>query len=456
MKRRDFLARAGAAGFGAAVGGLHQLVAAKTASAAPGDYKALVCIFLLGGLDNHDTVLPLDAASYDEYARIRRDLMGAYTTQRTRQALLPLATPSEQFGDRQFALPPEMPNLKGLYDQNRLAVIGNVGPLLEPVTRASFENQTVNLPSRLFSHNDQQSTWMAGSPEGAQFGWAGLFADAMLSQNGAPEFSAVTSGGNDLFITGRSAVPYQISTEGASRIFRFEELEDGPAKDRLREHLRASAGTARGLLERDLSDAARRSFDANARFNQASESAAGLTTAFPPSYLGLQLQAVARGIAARDALSVCRQVFVVGMGGYDTHSAQATSLPGLQTDLDLSIAAFQQAMDQLGVSDQVTLFTASDFGRTLAVNGDGTDHGWGGHQLVVGGAVDGGKIFGSLPEVGFGHELDAGSGRLIPTTSVEQFAEPLGRWFGLGASELSTALPRLSAFSDPGPSFMRT
>ncbi|MEO1323872.1 MAG: DUF1501 domain-containing protein, partial [Pseudomonadota bacterium] len=176
-------------------------------------------------------------------------------------------------------------------------------------------------------------------------------------------------------------------------------------------------------------------------------------TAFPGNFLGQQLQAVANTIAIRNSLLVTRQVFFVAIGGFDTHSNQVNDLPGLQSEIDGGVVAFYQAMQELGLGSDVTLFTASDFGRTLAINGDGTDHGWGSHHFVIGDAVQGGQIYGDMPPYEIGHDQDAGNGRLIPTTSVEQFAEPLGRWFGLNNSEIAAALPNLSNFA-AGPAFV--
>lgn len=454
MKRREFLTRSAAAGFGSVIGGLKLAIGAREARAEAEDYKALVCIFLVGGLDNHDTIIPYDSASFGEFARIRRDLLLGYAEERTLSTLLPLATPTAQFGGRQFALPPEMPGLRTLYDGGRAAVLANVGPLLAPVTRQGYEDQSARLPSRLFSHNDQQATWMAGAPEGAQFGWAGLFADELRSRNSAPEFSAITGGGNDLMVTGRRVAPYQVTELGAVEVDMLERLEDETLRNAVVAHLGAIPSEERGWLELDLATAGRRAFDSNARFNRSIAQAEELTTSFPEEGLGGQLRIVAQAIAARSALAVQRQVFVLSMGGFDTHSGQARNLPRLQASLDRGISAFQRAMDELGVSEQVTLFTASDFGRTLAVNDDGTDHGWGGHHFVVGGAVKGGAIYGDLPETTFGHALDAGSGRLIPTLAVEQMAAPLGRWFGLDGDGLAAALPRLGAFTTPLPGFI--
>ncbi|MEM6733645.1 MAG: DUF1501 domain-containing protein [Myxococcota bacterium] len=228
----------------------------------------------------------------------------------------------------------------------------------------------------------------------------------------------------------------------------------GHVPGRVIEHLRGRFSSRSNLIERDMAEKLRGAYDSNLTYGTATQNATELTTQFPESALSNQLQAVARAISARSALSASRQVFIVEHGGFDTHSNQARSLPELQAELNDAIVAFSQAMDELTIGSDVTLFTASDFGRSLAVNGDGTDHGWGAHHFVVGGAVQGHQIYGNIPVADFGHELDAGGGRLIPTLSVDQYAAPLGRWFGLTEGELATALPNLSNFGGPGLTFV--
>ena len=451
MQRRKFLA-AGSAALAAGLGGLGPALMSLPARGATTDgYRALVCVFLFGGMDNHDTVIPYDSASYNGWAGIRSSLVNAQGGSRSRDNLLPLSPLEDTFGGRQFALPPEMPGLSGLFQSGNAALVGNVGPLLRPTDAASFNADSVPLPSRLFSHNDQQATWMSGAPEGARFGWAGLFGDLMrqAGANGDGTFAAITTGGADLLITGRETTPYQVVGEdGAVETFLLQEV-DGGLQSLLTTHLRAERYAGDNLLGRDLAARIRGSFDANLRYNQAALSTGGSGVTFPASELGVQLGAVASAIAARDALGVSRQVFTVGMGGFDTHSAQARDLPALQRQLDEAIVAFHSAMQAMGLGNDVALFTASDFGRTLAINGDGTDHGWGGHQFVVGGGVRGQRIFGGLPPAELGHSRDAGSGRLIPDVSVEQFAAPLGRWFGLGNEEIAAVFPNLTAFDGP-------
>ncbi|MEM9529705.1 MAG: DUF1501 domain-containing protein [Pseudomonadota bacterium] len=465
FNRRSFLHRTVSLA-GLSVAGLP--LATRSYAADTDGYRALVCVFLLGGMDNHDTLIPFDMASYSDYAAVRGDLLSQYTfinggSTRELSRLLPLTT-SGSFGGREFALPEELAGIKGLYDAGHVAIVGNVGPLIEPVTRDAFLNETARVPRRLFSHNDQQSTWYASAPEGAQFGWGGRFMDVLLDAGAnalRPEFSALTTGGNELFITGSAAVPYQVGVRGAAQLQALQALEadlGSPAGDLrvqlLRDHVSATGVDLPELIGQDYAQASASALATNELYDQALANAEPLTTLFPGGNLGGQLQAVANTIAARASLGVNRQVFFVGLGGFDTHSNQVQQLPALQRELDAGIVAFFNAMQELDVADDVTLFTASDFGRTLAVNGDGTDHGWASHHLVVGEAVNGGNIYGDIPPSRLGHALDAGGGRLIPTLSVEQYAARLGGWFGLNGDELAAALPNLAQQGNTAPGFI--
>ena len=415
-------------------------------------YRALVCVFLFGGMDCHDTILPYDQSSYDDYAQIRASLLASYAAEpggstRTREALLALAPSTANFGPRQFALPPQLGGLHQLFEQGRAAIVGNVGPLNEPTDRAAFEANSAQLPARLFSHNDQQSTWMSFAPEGSSLGWGGRFGDAAAQSNANTEaiFSQISLVGNSVFLSGDLVSPYQIGVDGVPSIALIDLAGDalGPT---LRDHFVSAGSNRSNLFERDFINLSQVSLDANDTLDSALQNGSPLSTVFPESELGAQLSAVAQTIAVRDTLGASRQVFFVGLHGFDTHSAQATSLPALQQDLGDSIAAFYAATEELGIANEVTTFTAADFGRTLTVNGDGTDHGWGSHHFVVGGAVKGGDIYGNIPLAELGHSQDSGNGRLIPSVSVEQFARPLGSWYGLNEAELAIALPGLANF----------
>ncbi len=455
--RRNLLKLTAAAPLAMTGGSLVSTLASMNAQAMDtAGYKALVCVFLFGGMDCHDTVLPYDLSSYNSYARIRSSLLAAYASQpggssRQRSALLPLTPATADFGGRQFALPPQMSALHTLFQEGNAAIVGNVGPLIQPTDRAAFLQGSATVPRRLFSHNDQQSTWMSFAPEGSQLGWGGRFGDsaARASANMENIFSQISVAGNTVFLSGEQVGPYQIGVDGVPSIFLLDRVGNGvPAslEPVLRAHFTSAGADRSNLLERDFINLSQVSYAANDLLGDALQSAPEFTTNFPGSSLGAQLRAVARTISVRDVLGASRQIFFVGLGGFDTHSAQASELPGLQRDISDSIAALYAATREMGIESAVTTFTAADFGRTLTVNGDGTDHGWGSHHFVVGGAVQGRDIYGDIPVSELGHSQDSGNGRLIPSVSVEQLAAPLGAWYGLSPAEIAQALPGLSSF----------
>ena len=448
--RRDIL-RQGAAAPLVAGTGLATALTAFGASAAvdTSGYKALVCVFLRGGMDAHDVLIPYDQPTYDQYAAARASLLPTYGTLRNRDQLLPLT-------GTQSALPPEMPEIRDLYDAGDLAIVSNVGPLIAPTNLNSFLDGSVPLPRSLFSHNDQQATWSSFQPEGGQFGWGGLFGDAVIAAgaNNLPSFTAMSVAGNDVFLSGDVTRQYQLRANGGVQT--IPELTtpsllgsasgNPAAQDLMRDHLAAAGFASDNLFETDIASANKSAVENNAAY-QAAFASAPSVPAFAGGQLGGQLNTIARTIGIRSALGARRQIFFASIGGFDTHSAQSGTLPTLLTRVSQAISSFHQAMVDFGLSNDVTLFTASDFGRTLAANGDGTDHGWGGHHFVVGGAVNGGQIYGAVPPPEFDHQQGVIGGRLIPVTSVDQYAATLGSWFGLGDPELNAALPNLSSFS---------
>ncbi len=455
LSRRSLLAA-----LGAGTTMLPTFMGAKAHGADVSGYKALVCVFLFGGMDSHELLIPYDTPSHDIFTQFRQGVAPAES--RTRAALLNLAPRNAaQFGTREFAMPPEMPRVKSLFDQGRANIVANVGPLVRPTSRSAYESRTADLPPRLFSHNDQQAVWQANAPEGAQLGWGGLFADAALASGanaGGEAFTAISTIGDNLFLTGREALAFSMGDGGPSSVRLYERAENRRDRNeeaeayynRLRRHFTAQDFNGSNVIAGDAAAIMRASLENNETIQQALEAPPSLGVTFPESWLGFQLRTIAETISVRSRLGMGRQVFFAGMGGFDTHSGQAQSLPALLGQIDEALAAFQGAMDYLGESRDVTLFTASDFGRTFAVNGDGTDHGWGGHHIVMGGDVDGGNIIGNPPPPGFDHAWDANSGRLIPEISVDQYASRLGAWFGLSDSELNTAFPNLGNFDPIG------
>ena len=457
--RRQFLKNATAMTLGASAGFAFDLNRFNAFAADTSGYKALVCVFLLGGMDGHDTVIPYDTGSYNQYADIRRALLNRYDdleggSTRTRDRLLPLSLVNgSDFPGRQFALPPELQPLHDLVDQGVGAIVSNVGPLVAPLNRQAFQDRSVPRPPRLFSHNDQQSVWMSSQPEGASFGWGGRIADMALAAQANPDatFTAVSAAGNTVFLSGEIVGQFQVGANGPAEIVGVgdETLYGSAALPNLLEaHLRAENESLSNLFQRDFVNVIDRSIDANRTLKSSFGETPPFSTAFPDNRLGRQLQVVAQIIALRQTLGVNRQVFFVSTGGFDTHSNQANAMPNLHTQIATAMRAFYDATVEIGAGADVTSFTASDFGRTLTINRDGTDHGWGGHHFVVGGAVQGNRMYGDFPEPTVGHNFDVNNGRLIPTTSVDQFAATLGRWFGLNDSELVDALPGLVNFSN--------
>lgn len=454
--RRFFLKMLGATSLGCATPFALNLASFNAFAADVTDYKALVCVFLYGGQDGHDVVIPYDQTSYSAWANLRSPLLNLsrnsplyadYELYRRRENLLLLNTLSS---DYQFALTEESRGLAELFTIGRAAVVGNLGPLVEPGTTRNHGLR----PPRLFSHNDQQAVWMASRPEGATHGWGGRFGDMILGGNTATSFTAISASGNAVFLSGAQTRQFQIGRTANPGEIGAVQIAPADANVFLSEefpihmeaHLTRAGNSETHWFERDMIAAQSFSLATNRELHRVMAMAPALPTQYPDNSLAQQLRAVARIIAQRESLGMRRQIFFVSLGGFDTHANQITALPQLQNNLASAIHEFYFNTAALGVENQVTLFTASDFGRSLQPNGSGTDHGWGNHHMVVGGAVNGGHIFGEIPAPEFNHNQDAGRGRLIPTLAVEQYAAALGSWFGLTDSELNLALPGLVNF----------
>jgi uncharacterized protein (DUF1501 family) len=447
LARREFLRRAsmmGVAGAAAPWALNLSLLGDAAAAAAPGDYKALVCVFLYGGNDYANTLPPLDTDNYATYSRIRGSLT---TPQDVLQATALIPTTALPSGMR-FALAPQLAPLKTLFDAGRMAVQLNVGPLIQPTTLAQYNARSVPLPPKLFSHNDQQSMWQSDLPEGGTSGWGGRMGDLMLSGNGSGStFTCISVTGNAVFLSGTSAMQYQVSSNGAVGITGVKSALNGSAT--AQQALRTLITRERaGWFANEYSRVTSRSIDAEATVTSALASAPALSTVFENNGLANQLKMVARLIAARSSFGVGRQVFMVSLGGFDLHDNLVDNHPGLLSTVGNGMKAFYDATVELGVADKVTAFTASDFGRTLTNNGDGSDHGWGNHHFIVGGAVKGRQFYGRAPVTAVGGPDDVGQGRLFPTTAVDQFAATLASWMGVPDSDLSLVVPGVSAFSE--------
>jgi uncharacterized protein (DUF1501 family) len=447
--RRAFLKRASALSMaGVAAPWALNLAAMADASAADAtDYKAMVCIFLYGGNDYANTVTPYDAASYNAYQAMRPSF--AHTRDALAATILnPLQAPLDSAGvAHQYALAPNLAPLMPLFDGGKLGVLLNIGTLIQPTTKAQYNAKSVKLPAKLFSHNDQQSTWQASAPEGARSGWGGRIGDIFESGNTNSTFTCVNVSGNAVFMSGNSAVQYQVSTNGSVPLSGLKSplFGSSAATDALRTLI---TQPRTHLLEAEYNRVAKRSVDADSILTSALASTPALATAYPTANgLADQLKMVARMIAAAPKLGAKRQVFFVSLGGFDTHDSVATAHPTLMKNVANAMAAFYQSTVELGVASNVTAFTASDFGRTMVGNNDGSDHGWGSMHFVMGGAVKGKSLYGTAPVVANNGPDDVGQGRLVPTTSVDQLAATLGKWMGVSDSNLLTLLPSLSNYN---------
>jgi uncharacterized protein (DUF1501 family) len=416
------------------------------AQGAQPEYRALVCIFLNGGNDAHNTIIPLAQPALDAYRAAR----GTLALPDNNGPVLPVETPD----GTPYAFNPGLEAIHPLWAQGRLAVLANTGLLVEPVQRPAFLAHQAAVPTNLFSHSDQIQQMQSGNASGsAGTGWAARALDVINGLNGKSTFpGAVSIAGPSLFCTGNvvpsaSLLPgFNLDVNGLSLwpqaaadarklgIQQLMELDDGHALFKAANKVRKDALGLNALL---------------------AGTSATLATPFPGTSLGNQLQQVARIIKLRTTVGMNRQVFFCSLGGFDTHGAQSWQHWSLLRQVGDAMAAFYAATQELGLADKVTTFTMSDFGRTLQPNGGGTDHGWGSHHLLLGGAVQGGRIHGTFPSLILGGDDDSGSrGALIPTTSVDQYGATLAAWLGVPAAELPTVFPNLQNFGGWNVGFM--
>ena len=445
MNRREFLKATGA---GAALAaspriGLTQMIAPPGAFS---DYRALVCVFLFGGNDSFNMLVPRSDAEYNVYARSRQNLALAQAD------LLPI-NPLTRDGSH-YGLHPTMGAMQALFESARTAFIANVGPLIEPTTKDQYLNGSVALPSQLFSHNDQQDQWHSLNGQTmAKTGWAGRVGD-LLRERVADQrlVTNVSLSGNQLFQAADETVTYTMGRNGPLSFRGFGNA--GTSRQRrlaFERVLDADYGT---MYERAYRDIQRRAVDTVDQITSALGGAPPLSTVIPPSPLGQQLNTVARLISVRERLQMQRQIFFVATGGFDSHDDQLERQPPLLSDVSESISAFYRATVELGVASSVTTFTQSDFGRTLTSNGDGTDHGWGGVQLVVGDAVRGREVYGTYPRLEIGGPDDVRRGRLIPGVSADQYAATLAKWIGIPDADLVHVAPNLGNFAERDLGFL--
>jgi uncharacterized protein (DUF1501 family) len=426
-----------------------RLMNAAMAQQAPNDYKALICIFMYGGNDCNNLLVPTDSSTYNTYAAARGSL--ALPNVGHAGGLLPI-TPLVSDG-HSYGIHPSCPELQTLFENNKLAIVCNVGTLIAPITRAEYLAQSVAVPPQLFSHEDQQVQWQTSIPDQrSHTGWGGRCADLLHVLNGASTVSmSISIPGSNTFEIGETVDQFNVSASGTpagltnlspSGMQAMKELLAMPTNNLYQKGFNQITNTA--ISNNALVTAALATADA----------ANPITTAFPSTGLGQQCKMICRLINARNGLGHKRQIFFAAVTGYDTHGDQITPHSNLLTELSKCMKAIYDTTEQMGVAPNVTTFTASDFGRTLPSNGSGSDHGWGGHQLICGGSVAGKKLYGTYPTLVVQGPDDTDLGRWIPKISVDEYSATLAKWFGVTSTDLPTVFPNLKRFAQPDLGFM--
>jgi len=447
MKRRRFIGEASCASVGSisALSSIFNLRLTGSLSAAEDlpeeDYKALVCVFLAGGNDSFNMLVPYGPEAYDQYASARGSL-----------ALPPseLTAFSQALPDgRQLALNKNMPELLSLYESGKAAFIANVGTLLEATTVAGIQAGTAKLPLGLFSHSDQQLHWQSGLPDtrSPKSGWGGRLADLFADLNGVSGVSMnISLAGMNVFQSSGTTSVFAKSPGSIPGLKNWNQPSYRARQSAIESILDAQY---RNVFEKTFVSRTKEAIAAGEEYKAALSVAEPVNATFTQTNpISMQLKDVVEGISARSGMNKKRQTFFVLAGGWDHHSSLDPH-PSMLAQLSQAIGEFQAAIAGMGMEDQVTLFSSSDFGRTLSPNGGGSDHAWGGNQFVVGGAVRGGQVFGEYPELALGSLLDSGRGRLVPTTSVDQYFAELALWMGVSKANLAQVLPNIGRFYAP-------
>ncbi len=442
LRRRSFIKYASLAAAGN-IAGLRPFGALNSLAQTTSDYKALVCVFLYGGNDANNMIVPYDTKGYANYAAIRA---GLALPQSSLLTLNPLPN---------FALHGSLPEVQSLFNAGAAAVVANVGTLTQPMTRAQYLAGAAK-PSNLFSHPDQQEEWQNASQNGGvPTGWAGRISDAMSgSFNPSGTIPMITSvAGDTLFCNGVSTTPVSVSPGNLGTGTCSEGTACSARQSAAQSLVALSSGVSLVTADNGITGNA---YNYSATLTAATKSLTALKTTFPANGFGAQLQQVAQIIQARAAFGVKRQIFFVGVGNFDTHQGQLVLQANLLSALSPSLGAFYAATQEMGVANQVTTFTMSDFARTFQPNSNtGTDHAWGSHHFVIGGAVKGGQMYGTFPTLALNGPDDSGSnGRWVPSTGSVQYASTLAQWFGLPASQLATVFPNIGSFSSNNLGFV--
>ena len=428
--------------------------AAEQLLTAPNDFKALVCVFLNGGNDSWNTVVPYSQAEYDAYGR-SRGLGESWGVALSRDTLLPLNSDLTSAAMPQYALNPNLPDLQRLYEDAALAIIPSIGPLIKPTTKEQYLSAAATrhpIPPNLFSHNSQQDQWQSLSGQaGTATGWAGRITDLYKQSGiggGLPSSFAI--GQLPLMQTGAETKPFVLGLGGGLDIPLLYWGGRHNERHAAVEAMLAGSTSQGSAYARVYGGAGSKTLEFSATLRDVL-SAGPDFAAFPPSVdktgtLSEKLKAIAKLIAMQDVLGTPRQIFFVDLWGFDHHDHLMTAHPALLSELNAALSAFHSAMAEIKALDSVTLFTASDFGRTLTSNGDGSDHGWAGSHFVLGGAVKGGQIHGNYPVLEVGNQLDIGAGIFVPEYSTDQYVATLARWFGVPESTLPSICPNIDNF----------
>ena len=470
VTRREFLGNAccaavGATGLLSALGSLRLMGAAASPANGPqlpavagapitSDYKALVCLFLNGGNDANNLIIPL-GSGYSAYASARSNLAIPQAS------VLPF-TPRTADG-RSWGLHPSVTELHALFNSGKMALLANAGTLVYPTTKTQYNARTVPLPPQLFSHSDQQVQWQHSVPDKpTATGWGGRTADLLNAFNTSDQISmSISLAGKNTFQVGAKVSQYAINTSGAVTLAGSTSSATSLDGIRFRAQKDIFAQSQSALFETAFASASGDAIVSADLLNTVLTASPAITTVFPNTSAGNQLKMAARLIGASPTLGLKRQVFFVQLGGWDTHAAQLVNTDpvngthaGLLAQISQAVNAFYNATVELGVANQVTTFTASDFGRTYRSNGDGSDHGWGSHHFIVGGAVNGTELYGKMPTLTVSGPDDTTQGRWIPTTSVDEYAATLATWFGVSPTDLPTVLPNIGRFAKPNLGFL--
>ncbi len=448
QKRRDFLKIAGLASLGLSTSTLSafnlkaiQAAALDNSDNKADDYKALVCLFLAGGNDSFNMLVPRGNAEYEEYAATRSDMALA------QDELQPL---NQTVDGKTFGLHPSMPQTAGLFNNGMAAFLANTGALVVPTSKEQYQNNSVPLPLGLFSHADLQRHWQTANPgERTHIGWAGKIADLMHDVNTNPIISMnISLSGTNVFQYGNTVTEFSVNpVKGAAKITGYNS-NGGINLERRKAINKFFQRNYDNIFEKTYIDILKAGQESSAQFQEAVEAVPEFNTTFDEEKVSQSFKMIAKVIAARQTLGFKRQIFFIKYNGWDHHSNLLTDQLTMLKNVDNALMSFAEVLNELDVFDKVTTFSMSDFGRTLTSNGNGTDHAWGGNSLMMGGSVSGKNIYGTFPSLELGNPVEIGKGVLIPTTATDLYFAELALWFGVSKSELPTIFPNIGNFYD--------